>query len=142
LTRPRLLLVALVAAAGLAWLVARLVVTDAEAVTAVLETAADDANRGDWDAVTAAFDDDFREAGRDRTAYVAWVRGVWRSASLRAIALDVLDVRVEGDQAAARVEVRLSPSSFKVPGRVDLERRGDTWRIVRAAPDNPSYLGR
>ena len=142
MTRPRLLLAVVVALAGLAWLVARLVVTDAEAARAVLTTAADDANRGDWDAVTAAFDEDFREAGRDRTAYVAWVKGVWRTASVRAIALDVLDVRVEGDQAAARVEVRLSPSAFKVTGRVDLERRGDTWRIVRAQPDHPSYFGR
>lgn len=142
LTHPRLLLAAVVALAGLAWLVERLVVTDPEAVAAVLDEVADAASRGDWDAVAAAIDDDFLEAGRGKDAFLAWAKGQWSRANLRAIALDVRDVRVEGDQAAARVEATLQPYAVRVPGRVDLARRGDAWRIVRAAPDNPAFFGR
>ena len=142
LTRPRLLLAAVIAFGGLAWLVERLVVTDTEAVTAVLDDVAAAASRGDWEAVAAAIDDDFLEAGRGKDAFLAWAKGQWKSASLRGIALDVLDVRVEGHQAAARVEATLQPYAVRVPGRVDLERRGDAWKLVRAAPDNPSFFGR
>jgi len=142
LTRPRLLLAAVALVGGLAWLVERLVVTDAEAVEAVLERAAADASRGAWDAVADALDEGFREGGRDGAAFVAWARAQWTRAALRAITVDVLDVRVEGDRAAARVDARLQPYAQRVPGTVELERRDGTWRIVRIAPDSAMFFGR
>lgn len=142
MTRPRLLLAAVALVGGLAWLVERLVVTDAEAVEAVLDRAASDASRGAWDAVADALDDGFREGGRDRAAFVAWARAQWTRASLRAITVDVLDVRVEGDRAAARVDARLQPYAQRVPGTVELERRDGAWRIVRLAPDSAVFFGR
>ncbi|MFO0931361.1 MAG: hypothetical protein U1E39_01480 [Planctomycetota bacterium] len=142
MTRPRLLLAVVALAGGLAWLVERLVVTDAEAVEAALERAAADASRGAWDAVADAFDDTYLSGGRDKAAFLAWARAQWNRAALRAITVDVLDVRVEGDRAAARVEARLQPYAQRVPGSVDLERRDGAWRIVRVAPDETVFFGR
>lgn len=142
MTRPRLLLAAIALVAGLAWLVERWIVTDAEAVEHVLERAAVDASSGAWDAVADAFDDGFLEGGRDKAAFLAWARAQWNRAALRAITVDVRDVRVEGDRAAARVEARLQPYAQRVPGSVELERRDGAWRIVRLAPDSAVFFGR
>lgn len=142
MTRTRLLLAAIALVGGLVWLVERLVVTDAEAVEAVLERAATDASSGAWDAVADAFDDGYQEGGRDKAAFLAWAKAQWNRAGLRAITVDVLEVRVEGDRAAARVDARLQPYAQRVPGSVELERRDGTWRIVRVAPDSTVFFGR
>jgi hypothetical protein len=141
-TRTRLVFAAVALVGGLAWLVERVVVTDAEAVEAVLERAADDASRGAWDAVADAFDDEYQANGRDKAAFLAWAKAQWTRAALRAITVDVLDVRVEGERAVARVDARVQPYAQRVPGTVDLERRDGAWRIVRLSPDSTVFFGR
>ena len=143
IARSRLLaLVVLVGAAAFA--VERLVVTDAEAVERTLEDAAAAVTRGDWAAFTAAVVDDFADRGQDKASFVAWAQDLWRRSQAKSVEVDVGDVRVEGDRAAARVVVRpgVPWAGVRVPGRVDLVRAGDGWRIESVAADDTSWLRR
>jgi hypothetical protein len=75
---------------------------------------------------------------------VAWIRGLWRRTQLKSVTVDVDDVRVEGDRAAARVTVGtgLPLGGTRFGGRVDLERRPPGWRITGMAPDDTMFLPR
>ena len=143
-TRLRLLLGILAMAALAAWGIERLVVTDAEAVEALL--AADEAaiRSGDWDTVRTSIAPEYEERGRDREAIVRWARDLWKASRATTLSIRTDDVRVEGDRAAARVTV--SPGSpwtgQRFGGRVDLERTPEGWRIVGIAPDDARFLGR
>lgn len=143
ISRSRLLAVAVLAAAA-AFAVERLVVTDAEAVERTLEDAADAVTRGDWTAFAAAVADDFADRGQDKAAFVAWAQDLCRRSQAKSVGVDVEDVRVEGDRAAARVVVRpgVPWAGLRVPGRVDLVRVGDDWRIEAVAPDDASWMRR
>jgi hypothetical protein len=67
-SRRSLMLLALLCAGLLAWGIERLIVTDREAIEAVVERGAAAVERGDWDAVAAMFDD---AAGRTRRSSFA-----------------------------------------------------------------------
>lgn len=143
ISRPRLLAVAVLAAAA-AFAVERLVVTDAEAVERTLQDAAAAVTRGDWDAFAASVADDFADRGQDKGGFVAWAKDLWARSHAKSVEVDVGDVRVEGDRAAARVVVRPGApwAGVRVPGRVDLVRAGDGWRVESVAADDTTWLRR
>jgi hypothetical protein len=143
-TRTRLALAVLAFLALAAWGLERLVVTDREAIVALLEGAETSVVREDWDAVAGAIAEDYAERGLDRDGAVAWVRDLWRRSAMKSLTLDVDDLRVEGDRAAARVTVRpgLPFGGTRFGGRVDLERRPGGWRITGMAPDDTGFLPR
>lgn len=141
---PRRLLLALLALGLVGFVVERLVVTDREAVTALLEGAADAVSRGDWDALTGAIDESYDEHGRDRAAFVAYVSGLARRYAPRGVGIEVGDPEVAGDRAAARVVVKPGAPfvGVRIPGRVDLVRRTGGWRITGVTEDETHLLGR
>lgn len=140
MTRSHLAFVALVVAAGLGWLVERLVVTDREAVTDVVTRTADAVTRGAWDDVSGHLDETFTVGRLDKAAFVTWARAQWNASPVRSLSTSVDDVRVEGDRAAARVVAKVSAFGLRVPARVDLERRGSAWRIVGIEPEQTGAL--
>jgi hypothetical protein len=141
-TRTRLVLALAAIAALAAWGIERLVVTDREAIEALIEGARTAVVRGDWPALESTLADDYAERGLDRAGAIAWIQRLWRRSQLSALTVDVEDVRVEGDRAAARVTV--SPTmgfgGTRFGGRVDLERREAGWRITGMAPDDAAFL--
>ena len=144
MTRSKLLLLAVVGAVALAFLIERLIVTDGEAITSLV---ADDVSailRDDWDAVTRSIDDDYSERGRDRAQLVAWARDLWGRVQTRALSIDVQEIRVAGDHAAARIVVRPGGrlSGLEFAGRLEFVRRRDGWRIDGVAADDASLLER
>jgi hypothetical protein len=144
LTRPRLVLLAALAAVVVGVVVERLIVTDREAITATIEDDAAAVSRDDWDAVARTIADDYSEGGRDKAALIEWARRLWRSSGAARVSIDVGDIRVEGDHAAARIVVRPGSrlSGFEFPGRLDFVRTHDGWRIDGVAADDPSLLHR
>jgi len=141
-TRTRLVLALAAIAALAAWGIERLVVTDREAIEALIEGARAAVVRGDGPALESMLADDYAERGLDRAGAIAWIQRLWRRSQLSALTVDVEDVRVEGDRAAARVTV--SPTmgfgGTRFGGRVDLERRAAGWRITGIAPDDAAFL--
>jgi len=142
LSRSRQILLIAVAVAGLAWLVERLIVTDREAITSIIEDDAAAVTRDDWDAVARTIDDAYEERGRDKAALLAWARGLWRLTPAKPLVIDVGDIRVDGDRAAARVIVRPGSrlSGLAFPGRVEFVRRSDGWKVDGIASDDPSLV--
>jgi hypothetical protein len=132
-SRPRLVLLGLVAAAVLAWGVERLIVTDAEAIETLLEDAADAVARDDWDAASRAFDDDFRAQSppRDREQFLAWARSAWTSFGRPAPTLRVRETSVSGDEAAVLVRVTVEGYPAPIDARLECVRRPDGWRVAR-----------
>jgi hypothetical protein len=141
-TRTRLVLALAAIAALAAWGVERLVVTDREAIEALIEGARTAVVRRDWPALESMLAEDYAERGLDRAGAIAWIQRLWQRSRLTALSVEVDDVRVEGDRAAARVTV--SPTmgfgSAQFGGRVDLERREEGWRVTGMAPDDAAFL--
>ena len=130
-------MLAVIAAAGLAFLVERLVVTDREAIASLPEEARGAVSRGDATDARDALDDSFADGDRDADAFVAWVMGLRRQHAPRGIDLEVLEIAISGDVAAARVRVTSDvavPYGYRmaVEGRVQLVRRAEGWRITSA----------
>lgn len=140
----RLLLAAAAGLALAAWGVERLVVTDREAIERVLEDAAADVSKRDWDAFAAAVDDGYAERGRDKQAFVGWVRGLYESRHPAGVGVDVADTTVDGDRAATRVVVKPGApyAGIRVNGRVEFVRTPAGWRISGVATDDLGFLGR
>ena len=120
------------AALGAYVLVSWLVVTDRERVERVLDDVRAAAVRGDWDAVASHVDDDVAFGARSTESLVDGWRATWRSLALQRVDLDVGDVEVVDDRAAARVRVRPgAPLEGRwADARVHLVRRDDAWRIT------------
>ena len=149
MSRPRLVLWALLAAAASALVIERLIVTDQEAIESVLEDAAQDVVRGDDAAMTRRIVEDYDERGKDRAALVKWAHDIWQRSQMRSLHVEVVETKVSGDRAAARIVVRPGPSFAGAPmgglrlgGRIDLRRTHEGWRIEGVAPDDPSILAR
>lgn len=142
--RPRLALLALAAAALVAVVAERLVVTDREAIETLLVCAADDVSHGRWQALEAVIDEAYAERGRDRAAFVAFLRRSYELARPDGVGVDVFETNVDGDQATTRVVVNPGPPyrGVTIGGRVELSRRPDGWRIVRVAEETTRFLGR
>jgi hypothetical protein len=113
-------------------LVSWLVVTDRERVERVLDEMRAAAVRGDWEAVASHVDDDVSAGAPSKASLVDEWRTRWRSFALKRVDLDVGDVDVSGDRAAARV--RVFPGAplegHWADARVHLVRRDDAWRVT------------
>jgi hypothetical protein len=134
--RPAVIVALLAVAAGVAFLVDRLVVTDREAVIARVEGAFDAAKRGDWDAFAEALDDDARWDGRGKDAAVARAKRLASMVSASTWRLTIDEVTVEGDRATVRGHVSLPGSGgalgdgARADGLAELVERDGTWRIA------------
>jgi hypothetical protein len=128
----RKVLLLLAGVAVLAFLVDRIVVTDAERIEDLVDEARKAVLRGDWDAVAAAVDDEVTVGERNKASLVAWWRREWQRASPASLSVDVDDVETSGDRGTARV--RISPGSPYVgmwaTGRLHVVKRDGGWRIA------------
>lgn len=117
-----------------AFVVERLVVTDAEAVEARIEAAAEAADRRDFEALRAYLSRDFSADGRDREAFADWVERQVRAGDPRGIEVDLDEVTVGEGEARVRGELRFGAWGrtlhAKFEARLVLEE--DEWRIVSA----------
>jgi hypothetical protein len=133
-TRRSLVLAALVGAGLLAWGIERLIVTDAEAIEAAVERGARAVERGDWDGVAAIFDDEVIEGAKDKAQIVRMLKGYWQASGATSLSTEVLDLRVSGDQASARVRARPGGRGFAYgEGVVSWVRRESGWKAVGIA---------
>ena len=141
---PRRIALAVLALGVLAFVVERLVVTDREAVTALLEDAAAAVSKNDWEKLSGALDDDYAEHGRDRAAFVSYVAGLAKQYKPQGVGIEVAEPTIDGDHAAARVVVKPGAPfiGVRIDGRVDLVRRRDGWRIVGVSESETHFLGR
>jgi hypothetical protein len=116
------------------YLIERLIVTDAEAIEALLERAVAAVDHGDFDVFRDTIDEEYSQDGRDRDGIVKFVSEEyrhWRPSGLR---LDVLEVKVTGDEAEARIALRARDPGGRVLAEVHLVRRAGGWRIRAARP--------
>jgi hypothetical protein len=118
----------------LAFLVAKWIVTDAEAVETTIEDAVSAADRRDWDALGETISEAYSKEGRDREGVVAYVRREVTKTEPIGLRVSVHDVVVDGDTAKARADVRFAAWSRPFVAQVDVRLRKEdgTWRIVGA----------
>ncbi len=134
--RPLLWLGAVCVLLGVAWGIERLVVTDKEAIRALVERTTEAVKTGDFDAVAQAFDPAYDAEGRDRDGMVEYLRTLWRRFRPLGLEVDLGEVTVEGDDASALAEI--SANVVGRPTRIEVTtvfRRTDAgWRIAAARP--------
>ena len=131
MTRRTVVLLAIVGAAVLAWAIERLIVTDREAIEAVVERGARAIERGDWDAVASIFDDEALEGGRDRRELLRFVKSSWEATGAASLSAEVLDLAVSGDRASSRVRARPGGRGLAYgEGVVSWVRREGGWRVT------------
>jgi len=124
----------LVVLAGLAFLIERLIVTDEEAVEALIEDAARAVREGDFEALTALLAPDFEAEGREREAAVAWISTLKRRWRPLGLEVEVREVVVEGDTAKAPVLVSMTVMARPVRFLVEVDSRQTDrgWRMSGA----------
>ena len=144
MTRRTVVLLVIVGAAVLAWAVERLIVTDREAIEAVVERGARAIERGDWDAVAAIFDDEALEGGRDRRELLRFVKSSWQASGATSLSAEVLDLTVSGDRASSRIRARPGGRGLAYgEGVVSWVRRESGWRVTGISnPQVGSGFGR
>lgn len=137
MTRPRLALLILFAAGALAWLVARLVVTDAEAIESTVTRMAETASAQDWKTFESLLADDFESAWGDREKLPRAVAELMKRFDVRKAEVRCGEITVRGDRGAASITVLPGAPArgFPVPARVDLVRTDDGWRVVAITTD-------
>jgi len=136
-TRTRLVLLLVLAAGGLAWLVERLIVTDAEAIESTVERLAAHASTGRWADFEALLSDDFDSPWGDKGKFPKAVADLMKRFDVKTAAVTCGQITVRGDRGAAAVTVRGSGAAagFPVPGRVDLVKTSDGWRVEAVTSD-------
>lgn len=136
--RPRPLFwlgVAFLLAVG-AWLIAGWIVTDREAIAALMEEAVEAVKAGDFGRFAATLDTDYEAEGRDRDAMVDYVRTLWRRTRPGDLDAVLDEIQVEGDDAwgAAEVRANVLGRPTRIPVQVTWRRTEDGWRIASAKP--------
>ena len=141
---PRRILVVILVLWAVGFGVERLVVTDREAIESLLERAAASVSHDDWDGFATALADDYAERGRDKKAFVAFVRGLKERHKPQGVGIDIGDPKVEGDRATTQVVVKPGAPYIgtRIGGRVELLRTKDGWRISGVVEDETNFLGR
>ncbi len=140
MTRPRLVLLLLLATGGLAWLVERLIVTDAEAIESTMTRLATTASARDWEAFEALLGDEFESAWGDRGKFPRAVAELMKQYDVKDAEVTCGEITVRGDRGAASVTILPGAPfrGFRVPGRADLVRTTDGWRLVGITSDLPT----
>jgi hypothetical protein len=135
--RPSLWLGALLLIGGLVFLVERLIVTDAEAVEALVEQAAEAAREGDFEALGALLMPEFTVEGRTGKEAVDWIRKLRRNYRPLGIEVEVGDVQVAEDRSRAPTLVSMTVMARPVRFRaaVHCQRIDGGWRIAAAILD-------
>ncbi len=133
--RPALLLGLLaVLAVGVVVLVDALVVTDEEAIEAVVDQAAAAVRKGDFKALRALLADDYEGEGGDAEGAVGRARRGWEDLGGENLHADLLDLSVQGDEAQG--VVKIGGSLLGRPGAASLhvgfQRIAEGWRIASA----------
>jgi hypothetical protein len=128
--------VAVVLAPAAAYLIERLVVTDREAVTTLIEAAAGAVANRDFVALKDALDEEYSAEGRDRDEAARYVEAQVVRHEPTAIGVNVRDVAVNGDVATARVGLNARAGVYRqrIEVEVRLRRRPEGWRITSAVP--------
>ena len=134
MSRRSLVLLALVGAGLVAWGIERLIVTDREAIEAAVDRGARAVERGDWEGVASIFDDVEIEGARDKAQVVRMLRGYWETSGATSVSAEVLDLKVSGDRASARIRARPGGRGFAYgEGVVSWVRREDGWKATGIA---------
>lgn len=133
--RPGLTLLLLAAAVvGGFLLVDALVVTDEEAVEALVDDAADAVRRGDFEAFAALLATEYAGEGGDQAGAVRRARRAAADADVEGLRATLLDLEVDGDRA--RGPVKVAGSFLGTSGAVSLDvgflRTPEGWRIASA----------
>ena len=121
---------------GLAIAVERLVVTDREAIGDLVDRAAEAAMKGDFPAFAETLDVEYQADGRDRSAMVEYIETRWRRYRPHGFDVQLGEIRLEGDEASAPIEVTVFVAGrpMPIPGEVHFVRRDDGWKIASAKP--------
>ena len=132
--RPSLWLGVLLGVGGLVLLVERLIVTDAEAVDALVQRAAEAVREGDFEALAATLGAGFTVEGRTGEEALDWIRKLRRNFRPLGIEAEVGEVEVSEDRALAPTVVSMTVMARPVRLRAAVHcRRGeDGWRITAA----------
>ena len=134
MTRRTIVGLGVLCAALAAWGIERLIVTDKEAIEAIVEAGARAVERGDWDAVAAIFDDEVVVGGKDKRDAVKRLRAYWEASGATSLSTEVRDLVVSGDQASARI--RAWPGGRGLAygeGTVTWVRRPGGWKATGIA---------
>jgi ketosteroid isomerase-like protein len=132
--RPSLWLGVLLVVGGLVLLVERVIVTDAEAVEALVQRAAEAVREGDFEALAATLGAGFTVEGRTGKEALDWIRKLRRNYRPLGIDAEVGEVEVSEDRAVAPTVVSMTVMARPVHLRaaVHCRRAEDGWRITAA----------
>jgi len=132
--RPSLWLGVLLLAAGLVYLVERLIVTDAEAVQALVERAAEAVREGDFEALAGTLGAEFTVEGRTGQEAVDWIRKLKRNYRPLGLEVEVGEVEVSEDRAMAPTQVSMTVLARPVrfDAAVHCQNTNGEWRITSA----------
>lgn len=135
--RPSLWLGVLAVVAGLVLLVERLIVTDAEAVEALIERAAEAVRQGDFEALADTLEADFTVDGRTGEEALTWIRRLYRNFRPLGIEVEIGEIEVVDDRAMAPTVVSMTVMArpFRFAASVHCQRTDGDWRIVSAILD-------
>lgn len=146
ITRTRLaVLVALVAAAGVYFLVDWLVVTDKERVERTLGELARAVEKNDPAALTPFLDSSFRLGGMNAEEFVEWYAGALGRMRVKRVSLYDCDVALDAkdpDAASATamttVVLDRPAGEYRVDWQLEFRRRGKTeWKLAGARARQP-----
>ncbi len=138
-TRARLvILAALLAAAGVYFLVDWLIVTDKERVERTLGELARAVEENDAAAVTSRLDASFRLGGMNADEFAAWYAGVLERLKVKRVGLYDCTVTLDDkdpDAASAAVMTILAmdrpPGDYRIDWRLEFRRRNKTeWKLA------------
>jgi len=134
--RPRLSLCfgVLLILAGAIWAIERLVVTDEEALEALVRAAAEAIRSDDGASLERTLAPEFEASQRDRAGTVRWVGRQWRRYRPFRLEVEVGRIGVEGDRATLQAVGSMTVMARPVEVHVDLEARraADGWLFTGA----------
>jgi hypothetical protein len=130
-----LLLGLLLGGLALAFLVAHLIVTDAEAIEALVAEAERAVEAQEFAAFRAVLAEDYEGEGGDADGAVEAVEQAWRQHEPTGIRTEVLGLEVHGDEAVSRVQVDAGVYGRVTRLLLDVTyvRAIDGWKIRRVA---------
>jgi hypothetical protein len=138
--RSRLLALGVFAAGALGLLVERLVVTDREAIRALVADTEAALSRADFEAFAGALHPDFAGPEGDREQTVAFVRSLWSEYAPTGLSVDLGEIALGPDgEAEAKVVATAAVLARPVRAHVTMAfaKHGGAWKVVRVRYDEP-----